>query len=47
MTRAREKLFLLSSGIPSRYIYEINEEYLEIIDDVLTNNNDMDNDIPF
>lgn len=31
ITRARERLFLLSSGIPSRYLSEINEELVEII----------------
>jgi superfamily I DNA/RNA helicase len=29
MTRARERLYLLSSGIPSRYISEIDEDLLE------------------
>ena len=31
MTRARKKLYLLSSGIPSRYIYEINKKYIDLI----------------
>jgi superfamily I DNA/RNA helicase len=31
MTRTREKLYLLSSGKPSRYLDEIDEKYLDII----------------
>ena len=31
MTRARERLYLLSSGTPSRYILEIDEKFLEKI----------------
>lgn len=32
MTRARERLFLLSSGKPTRYLYEIDENLLESFD---------------
>lgn len=31
MTRARDRLYLLSSGIPSRYLKEINREYIQFI----------------
>lgn len=31
MTRARERLYLLSSGNPSRYLLEIDKEYVDII----------------
>ncbi|WP_100074948.1 ATP-dependent helicase [Chryseobacterium camelliae] len=31
MTRAKERLFLLSSGNPSRYLFEINQDLLEIV----------------
>jgi hypothetical protein len=31
MTRARERLFLISSGVPSRYINEIGTEFLDIV----------------
>lgn len=33
MTRARERLFLVSSGTPTRYLLEIDNELLEIIGD--------------
>lgn len=31
MTRARDRLYLLSSGVPSRYLKEINREYIKFI----------------
>ena len=32
MTRTRERLYLLSSGTPSRYLKEINQEYINLYD---------------
>lgn len=31
MTRAREKLYILSGGTPSRYLKEINEDYIDLV----------------
>ena len=49
MTRARAKLFLLCSGNPSRYLGEIKEKYLDIIDN--RNNGHLtdlkNDDLPF
>ena len=48
MTRARERLFLLSSGEPTRYLSEIDKELLENIES--SNNKgsiDNDDDLPF
>lgn len=48
MTRARERLYLLSSGTPSMYLSEINEELIDKIgsaDDPVTMGND--DDLPF
>jgi superfamily I DNA/RNA helicase len=49
MTRARINLYILSSGIPSRYLKEINEELVDICSREINlqfdnNNND---DLPF
>lgn len=51
MTRAREKLYLLSSGIPTRYLAEIDETLLDRIankkQETIVNIFDNDDDIPF
>lgn len=50
MTRARERLFLLSSGKPSRYLSEIDESLLEIIGNKPTTKsiiNSISDDLPF
>ena len=48
MTRARNMLFLLCSGKPSRYIKEINEDYLDIVDNSSNSYNNFDyDDLPF
>lgn len=54
MTRARERLFLLSSGTPSRYLSEINSELYEKVGNNDTtdftdpfSNLDFEDDLPF
>jgi len=48
MTRARNNLYLLSSGSPSRYLNEIKSEFLdEINKEETVNNSEFDDDIPF
>lgn len=47
MTRAREKLYLISSGNPSRYIKEIDEKYLEVIKNHNNQSSSLENDLPF
>ena len=47
MTRAREKLYLISSGNLSRYIKEIDEKYLEIIKNHNNQSSSLENDLPF
>lgn len=47
MTRAREKLFLLSSGNPTRYLSEIDESLLEKIGNKSVSKIDLDDDLPF
>lgn len=47
MTRARERLFLISSGSPSRYLSEIDEKYLEVVNRVSNQSSLPDYDLPF
>lgn len=47
MTRARERLYLLSSGKPTRYLSEIDESLLEKIGDKSVSKIDLDDDLPF
>ncbi|GGG88283.1 DNA helicase [Parapedobacter pyrenivorans] len=47
MTRARERLYLLSSGMPSRYLSEIDESLLEKIERSSLSKTDNKNDLPF
>ena len=47
MTRARERLFLISSGTPSRYLSEIDEKYLEVVNRVSNQSSLPDYDLPF
>ena len=50
MTRAREKLYLLSSGNPTRYLSEIDESLLEKIGNKPTSKptiNSISDDLPF
>jgi superfamily I DNA/RNA helicase len=47
MTRARESLYLLSSGTPTRYLSEIDNELLEIIKSSNKSNSNLTNDLPF
>ncbi len=47
MTRARERLFLLSSGNPSRYLSEIDESLLKIIRGISNLEISLDNDLLF
>jgi superfamily I DNA/RNA helicase len=48
MTRARNNLYLLSSGSPSRYLNEIKREFLDEISKAESaNNTEFDDDIPF
>jgi superfamily I DNA/RNA helicase len=47
MTRTREKLFLLSSGNPSRYLNEIDEKYLDVIKKSSNNVSSWLDDLPF
>lgn len=47
MTRARERLFLISSGTPSRYLSEIDEKYLEVVNRVPNQSSLPDYDLPF
>ncbi|MCF8357010.1 MAG: UvrD-helicase domain-containing protein [Melioribacteraceae bacterium] len=47
MTRARNNLFLFSSGEPSRYLKEIEEALLDIISHISVSNKEVDDDLPF
>lgn len=47
MTRARERLYLLSSGNPTRYLSEIDENLLNKIENKSTLEIDLDDDLPF
>ncbi|MFW5871554.1 MAG: UvrD-helicase domain-containing protein [bacterium] len=49
MTRARDRLYLISSSEPTRYLYEIDEDLLDEIDyQPVNTNNDYDgDDLPF
>lgn len=47
MTRARENLYLLSSGNPSRYLEEIEEKYLNVIKNKSNGPKFNSNDLPF
>lgn len=47
MTRARERLYLLSSGTPTRYLSEIDENLLEEIGNKSALEIDLDDDLPF
>lgn len=47
MTRARERLYLLSSGNPTRYLSEIDESLLDKIGNKSTLEIDLDDDLPF
>ena len=48
MTRAREKLYLLSSGTPSRYLAEIDEKFVDILLDTQSQDEIFDDDnLPF
>ena len=47
MTRARERLYLLSSGKPTRYLSEIDESLLEKIGNKSVSKIDLDDDLPF
>lgn len=47
MTRARERLFMLSSGKPSRYLAEIDVQHLEIIGNSGVSKVPFDDDLPF
>lgn len=47
MTRARERLYLLSSGNPSRYLSEIDESHLDVIANNRVPKIEIDDDLPF
>jgi superfamily I DNA/RNA helicase len=47
MTRARERLFLLSSGKPTRYLAEIDAELLEKVENSYIEKIDLEDDLPF
>lgn len=47
MTRARERLYLLSSGNPTRYLSEIDESLLEKIGNKNVSKINLDDDLPF
>jgi superfamily I DNA/RNA helicase len=51
MTRARERLFLLSSGEPTRYLAEIKSDYVDIVGEppepIDPSRNLADDDLPF
>ena len=47
MTRTREKLYLLSSGKPSRYLNEIGEKYLDVVKKRSKNVSFREDDLPF
>ena len=48
MTRARERLFMLSSGTPSRYLSEIDKNLVECVSDSVANDTiTFDDDLPF
>lgn len=47
MTRTREKLYLLSSGNPSRYLNEIDEKYLDVVKKRNNNVSSFEDDLPF
>ncbi|SEQ04687.1 3'-5' exonuclease [Flavobacterium urocaniciphilum] len=47
MTRTREKLYLLSSGNPSRYLAEIDEKYLDVVNRISNQSSFPDYDLPF
>lgn len=47
MTRARERLYLLSSGNPTRYLSEIDENLLDIIENKSAMKMDLDVVLPF
>lgn len=47
MTRARERLYLLSSGNPTRYLSEIDESLLDKIGNKSVSRIDLDDDLPF
>lgn len=47
MTRARERLYLLSSGNPTRYLSEIDENLLDEIGNKSALEIDLDDDLPF
>ncbi|GGJ99038.1 3'-5' exonuclease [Parabacteroides faecis] len=47
MTRARERLYLLSSGNPTRYLSEIDENLLDKIGNKSALEIDLDDDLPF
>lgn len=47
MTRARERLYLLSSGNPTRYLSEIDESLLDKIGNKSALKIDLDDDLPF
>lgn len=47
MTRARERLYLLSSGNPTRYLSEIDENLLEKAESKSVSKVDLDDDFPF
>lgn len=47
MTRARERLYLLSSGNPTRYLSEIDESLLDKIGNKSVSRIDLYNDLPF
>ena len=47
MTRARERLYLLSSGVPTRYMSEIDEKFLEKIGNNVKPKVTIIDDLPF
>jgi len=47
MTRAKERLYLLSSGKPTRYLSEIDESLLEKVGDKSSPNVTLDDNLPF
>lgn len=47
MTRARERLYLLSSGKPTRYLSEIDESLLEKVGSKNVSKIDLDDDLPW
>ena len=47
MTRARENLYLFSSGNPSRYLSEIEEKYLDVIKNKSNRISSPETDLPF